>query len=66
MPQTTGSKKPKQTAKEKYEMLEAKKDKYTAETQALYARIDELRKKVGQLEPEIQVAFKQYMSERKN
>jgi outer membrane murein-binding lipoprotein Lpp len=53
------------TAKEKYETLEAKKDKYTAETQSLYARIDELRKKVGLLEPEIQAAFKQYMQERK-
>jgi len=50
-------KKTKMTAKEKYESLENKKEKYTAETLSLYARIDELRKKGGILEQEIQAAY---------
>lgn len=64
-PQTTGSKKPKMTAKEKYHHLEDKKLKIEAETVALYARIDELRKKSGALEVEIKEAYKRYQIERK-
>ena len=63
--QTTGSKKPKMTAKEKYDHLEEKKLKIENETLALYAKIDELRKKSGALEAEIRDAFKAYLNERK-
>ena len=65
MQQTTGSKKQKPTARERYEQLEAKKDKYAAEMQGLYIRIDELRKKIGMIEPEIKAAYKQHLQERK-
>lgn len=53
------------TAKEKYHHLEDKKDKIEAESVQLYARIDELRKKSGALEIEIQDAYKKYQLERK-
>jgi hypothetical protein len=53
------------TAKEKYDHLEEKKLKIENETLALYAKIDELRKKSGALEAEIRDAFKAYLNERK-
>jgi hypothetical protein len=64
--QTTGFKKPKPTAKEKYHQLEDKKIRIEAETLTLYQRIDALRRKSGQLEAEIRDAYKAMVQERKN
>lgn len=65
MQPTTGSKNKQMTAKEKYEALEAKKEKLIQEYQNLYNRIDALRVKMNQVEAETQEAFKRYSSERK-
>ena len=65
MQPTTGSKNKPMTAKEKYEALEAKKEKLIQEYQNLYNRIDALRVKMNQVEAETQEAFKRYSSERK-
>jgi len=65
MQPTTGSKSKQMTAKEKYEALEAKKEKLIQEYQNLYNRIDALRVKMNQVEAETQEAFKRYSAERK-
>ena len=65
MQPTTGSKSKTPTAKEKYEALEAKKEKLVQEYQNLYNRIDALRVKMNQVEAETQEAFKRYSAERK-
>lgn len=65
MQPTTGSKNKQMTAKEKYEALEAKKEKLVLEYQNLYNRIDALRVKMNQVEAETQDAFKRYSAERK-
>lgn len=65
MQPTTGSKNKQMTAKEKYEALEAKKEKLIQEYQNLYNRIDALRVKMNQVEAETQEAFKRYSAERK-
>lgn len=58
-------KKPKMTAKERYHYLEEKQIKIEAETQALYAKIDDLRKKSGVLDAEIREAYTRYKLENK-
>lgn len=64
-PQTTGLKKKSMTTKEKYDALEAKKEKLSQEYQALYTRIDALRVKLNQVEAEAQEMYKRYLTERK-
>lgn len=63
MQHNSGYKKQNMSAREKYEALENKKEKLTAESQALYARIDILRVKLNQLEAETQEAFKKIRQE---
>lgn len=65
MQHTTGSKNKTMTSKEKYEALEAKKDKLIQEYQNLYNRIDQLRVKMNIVEQETQEAYKRYLSDRK-
>lgn len=65
MQPTTGSKSKPMTAKEKYEALEAKKERLIQEYENLYNRIDTLRVKMNQVEQETQAAYKKYLSERK-
>ena len=61
--QTTGYKKLNMTTKEKYDLLEDKKEKLVSETKALYAKIDLLRVKAGVLEQEIKDAYRKYIQE---
>lgn len=63
--QTTGSKKQSMTTKEKYEALEAKKEKLIEEYASLYARVDTTRLKLNQVEIEAQAMYKKYLTERK-
>lgn len=51
------------TAKEKYEALEAKRDKLTTEYQNLYARIDAIRVKLNAIDQEAREAYRRYLSE---
>lgn len=53
------------TTKEKYDALEAKKEKLINDYANLYARIDALRVKMNQVEAEAQEMYKRYLSERK-
>jgi outer membrane murein-binding lipoprotein Lpp len=53
------------TSKEKYEALEAKKEKLIQEYTNLYNKIDQLRVKMNQVEAETQAAYMKYLSERK-
>lgn len=64
-PQTTGSKKQSMTPKEKYEALEAKREKLIQEYQNLYSRIDSLRVKMNQVELETQQAYKNFLMSKK-
>lgn len=64
-PQTTGLKKQNMTPKEKYEALEAKREKLIQDYQNLYARIDALRVKMNQVEQETQQAYKNFLTSKK-
>lgn len=65
MQPTIGLKNKTMTPKEKYEALEAKKEKLIQEYQNLYSRIDQLRVKMNQVEQETQQAYKRYLTDRK-
>lgn len=54
------------TPKEKYDALEAKREKLTAEYQALYARIDAIRIKLNAVDQESREAYKRYLAEIRN
>lgn len=51
--------------KEKYEALEAKREKLILDYQNLYARIDALRVKMNQVEQETQQAYKNFLMSKK-
>lgn len=64
--QTTGSKKPKPTAKERWEQLEDKKEKLVQEYAHLFARVDAQRLKINKIDAECREAHKDYLRELKN
>lgn len=64
--QTTGSKKPKPTAKERWEQLEEKKEKAVQEYAHLFARVDACRLKINKIDAECRDAYKDYLRELKN